>query len=195
MSVISAGILLFMVLDPFGNIPLFLSVLEAVPRERRRKVVARELLIALSILVAFLFVGPHFLRLLGISAPTLRIAGGVILFLIAIKMIFGATEQMFKGTPDGEPLIVPLAVPLVAGPSATATILVLMGQEPNRWPEWLLALFLAWICNAGILLLSTKLADLMGRRGLYAIERLMGLILTAISVEMLLQGIRTVFEN
>lgn len=195
MSLISAGILLFMVLDPFGNIPFFLSVLEAVPKERRRKVVIRELLIALLILLAFLFVGPHFLRLLQISASSLRIAGGVILFLIAVKMIFGATEQIFKGTPEGEPLIVPLAVPLVAGPSATATILVLMGQEPGRWPEWLLALFLAWMCNACILLVSTKLADLMGKRGLYAIERLMGLILTAVSVEMLLQGIRTVFEN
>jgi multiple antibiotic resistance protein len=195
MSLISAGILLFMVLDPFGNIPFFLSVLEVVPRERRRKVVMRELLIALIILIAFLFVGPHFLKLLRISAPALRIAGGVILFLIAIRMIFGATEQMFKGTPGGEPLIVPLAVPLVAGPSAAATVLVLMGQEPDRWPEWLLALILAWIFNAGILLLSTKLADLMGRRGLYAIERLMGLILTAISVEMLLHGFRTVFKN
>jgi len=195
MSVISAGILLFMVMDPFGNTPLFLSVLEAVPMERRRRVVLRELLIALLILILFLFVGPHFLMALHISEPSLRIAGGIILFLIAIKMIFGGTDQMFKGTPERDPLIVPLAVPYVAGPSASATVLLLVGQEPSRWPEWLLSLFLAWMGTAVILLFSTKLAGFLGRRGLCAIERLMGLILTAISVEMLMQGIRTVFDR
>jgi MarC family membrane protein len=195
MTLISATILLFMVLDPFGNIPLFLSVLAVVPKQKRRRVVMRELLIALLILIAFFFAGPYFLEMLQISAPALRIAGGIILFLIALKMIFGAVEHMFGDTPEGEPLIVPLAVPCVAGPSAVATILLLVGQEPNRWPEWLLSLFLAWISCAVILMGSTKLADFMGRRGLYAIERLMGLLLTAIAIEMLLQGIHAVMEG
>ncbi len=190
MSVISACILLFMVMDPFGNIPFFLSVLKTVPKERRKRVITRELLIALLILMVFLFLGPYFLGVLRISESSLRIAGGIVLFLIAIKMIFGGTQEMFKGTPEGEPLIVPLAVPAIAGPSTVATILLLVAQEPSRWPEWLLSLCLAWLSTALILLSSTELARLLGERGLTAIERLMGLILTAISVEMFLQGIR-----
>jgi multiple antibiotic resistance protein len=190
MSIISACLLLFMVMDPFGNTPFFLSVLKTVPKERRKRVIIRELLIALLILMVFLFVGPYFLRVLQISEPSVRIAGGLVLFLIALKMIFGGTQEMFKGTPEGEPLIVPLAVPAIAGPSTVATILLLVGQEPGRWPEWLLSLCLAWLSTAVILLSSTELARFLGERGLTAIERLMGLILTAISVEMFLQGIR-----
>jgi multiple antibiotic resistance protein len=190
MSVISACILLFMVMDPFGNIPFFLSVLKTVPEERRRRVITRELLIALLILVVFLFLGPYFLGVLQISESSLRIAGGIVLFLIAIKMIFGETQEMFKGTPEGEPLVVPLAVPAIAGPSTVATILLLVAQEPSHWPEWLLSLSLAWLSTALILLSSTELARFLGARGLTAVGRLMGLILTAISVEMFLQGIR-----
>ena len=191
MSVISACILLFMVMDPFGNTPFFLSILKTFPKERQKRVIIRELLIALLILMVFLFVGPYFLRVLQISEPSLRIAGGLVLFLIAIKMIFGETQEMFKGTPEGEPLIVPLAVPAIAGPSTVATILILVGQEPSRWPAWLLSLSLAWLSTAVILLSSTELARFLGERGLTAIERLMGLILTAISVEMFLKGVHT----
>jgi multiple antibiotic resistance protein len=190
MSILSACILLFLVMDPFGNIPFFLSVLKTIPKERRKRVIIRELLIALLVLMGFLFVGPYFLRVMQISEPSLRIAGGLVLFLIAIKMIFGGTQEMFKGTPEGEPLIVPLAVPAIAGPSTVATILLLVGQEPSRWPEWLLSLCLAWLSAAVILLSSTELARFLGERVLTAIERLMGLILTAISVEMFLLGIR-----
>ena len=190
MSIISAYILLLMVMDPFGNTPLFLSVLKVVPEEKRKRVIIRELLIALLILIMFLFVGQYLLAALQISQSSLRIAGGIILFLIAIKMIFGRTEDIIKGNPDVEPLIVPLAVPAIAGPSAAATILFLVGQEPERWPAWLLSLCLAWLSTAVVLLFSTKLARLLGERGLSAIERLMGLILTAISVEMFLQGMR-----
>lgn len=190
MSIISACILLFMVMDPFGNTPFFLSVLKTLPKERQKRVIIRELLIALVILTAFLFAGPYFLRVLQISEPSLRMAGGLILFLIALKMIFGGTQEMFKGTPEGEPLIVPLAVPAIAGPSTIATILLLVGQEPGRWPEWLLSLGLAWFTGALILLSSIELARFLGERVLMAIERLMGLILTAISVEMFLKGIR-----
>ncbi len=189
MSTVAASILLFVVIDPFGNIPLFLSVLDAVPAERRRKVVARELSIALLVLVAFLFAGPSLLAALQITQPSLRIGGGIILLLIAIKMVFGGTGQMFKEMPEGEPMIVPLAVPSIAGPSAIATVLLLAGQEPGRWPAWLLAIFLAWLATAAILLSATTLASLLGKRGLCAIERLMGLLLTAVAVEMFLDGV------
>ncbi|MFO7962531.1 MAG: MarC family protein [Desulfobacterales bacterium] len=194
MTVVSAAILLFLVMDPFGNIPVFMSILKLVPPERRQRIIFRELLIALFVLVVFLFAGPYFLNIMHISEPSLRIAGGIVLFLIAIKMVFGEMESMFKGSPQGEPLIVPLAVPAIAGPSAMGTILLLMGREPSRLPEWMLSLFLAWLASAVILLLSSKLYRILGEKVLNAVESLMGLILTAISVELLLQGIRTVFE-
>ena len=191
MSIMSVSILLFMVMDPFGNVPFFVSALDGVAAERRRRVMIRELLVALAILSACLFVGPFFMKSMQVSEPSLRIAGGIILFLIAMKMVFGGADELFKDAPDGEPFVVPLAVPYLAGPSAIATLMVLVGQEPDRWPAWLTALFIAWAAAAVILLASTRLAKLLGKRALYAIERLMGLILTALSVEMVLVGIRT----
>ena len=193
MTLISATILLFLVMDPFGNVPLFVSTLEVVLVARRRKLVVRELLIAFAILLVFLFFGPSILAVLQISPSSLRIAGGIILFLIAIKMVFGGVDKMFTDTPSGEPFIVPLAVPYIAGPSTIATILLLVGQHPGRWPEWLLALALASLANATILLLATRIIPWLGKRGLCAMERLMGLLLTAVAVEMFLGGIRLAF--
>lgn len=195
MTILSAAILLFVVMDAFGNMPLFVTVLETLPEERRKKVLLRELLIALVILIASIFLGPLLMKALHISAPSLGIAGGIILFMIAIKMVFGGTEQMFKGTLEGEPLIVPLAVPYLAGPSAVATILLLVGQEPGRWADWLLSLVIAWAATSFVLMFSMKLSAILGKKVLCAIERLMGLMLTAISIEMLINGIRTVFEH
>jgi len=188
MTVLSAGILLFMVMDPFGNIPMFLSVLGGVAPERRQKVAARELLIALSVLVVFFLGGRPLLNLLQISQPSLYIAGGIILLLIAVRMIFVMPQEIFPGSLDGEPLIVPLAVPSVAGPSAVATVLIIRAQQPERWPEWLLALFGAWLATSVILLLASRLERILRKRGLIALQRLMGLILTTIAVEMFLTG-------
>lgn len=193
MTFLSATILLFVVMDAFGNMPLFANTLAAVPPQRRQRLVLRELLIAFAILVAFLFLGPYLMVALQISSSSLRIAGGIILFLIAIKMVFGGSQELFTETPVGEPFIVPLAVPYVAGPSTTATVLLLVGQDPGRWPEWLLALTLASLVNAAILLLATRLIPLLGARVLCAIERLMGLLLTAVAVEMFLGGLRLAF--
>jgi len=195
MSFFSAGILLFLVMDPFGNVPFFLCVLKEVPIEKRQKVIARELLIALLVLFMFLLVGPYLLKFLQISESSLRIAGGIILFLIAIKMIFGQMGELLHDIPDGEPFIVPLAIPSIAGPSAIATVLLLVGQEPDRSLEWALSLFLAWASSAVILLFSSKLLNILGDKGLSAVERLMGLVLTTVSVEMLLQGFRLFFNN
>lgn len=180
-------------MDAFGNLPLFVSALDAVPEKRRQRVIARELLFAFIILVFFLFVGPYIVAALQLSYSSLRIAGGIILFLIAVKMVFGGAQKLFTDTPAGEPFIVPLAVPYVAGPSAIATVLLLVGQYPTRWPEWLLAITLASLANAAILLAAPRLIPLLGTRGLFAMERLMGLLLTAVAVEMLLGGIRTAF--
>ena len=190
MSVVSAFVLLFFVMDAFGNIPLFLAALAPVEPARRRRVVVRELLIALGVLVVFLFAGPSVLETLGISERSLSIAGGIILFLIALRMIFPQQHGTMAEEPvDAEPFVVPLAIPFVAGPSAMASVMLLVSREPLRWPEWLAALVLAWAATAAILLLAPRLARVLGRRGLIAIERLMGMVLTALAVEMVVRGV------
>ncbi len=193
MSVYSAAVLLFLVFDPLGNIPVFSCVLSKIDPARHRKIILRELLLALAILVVFLFFGRHILALLEISQSSLGIAGGIILFMIAIKMVFAGSEQIFDNTTDDGPFIVPLAVPLIAGPSAIATVILLMAKDPTRWPEWLLALFCAWLGSGSLLLFSGRLSEVLGDRVLKAIERLMGMILTAVAVEMFVKGIRTAF--
>ncbi|MCL4812588.1 MAG: NAAT family transporter [Vicinamibacteraceae bacterium] len=190
MTTASAAILLFLVMDPLGNLPLFLSALQSVPSARQLRVVARELVIAYVLLAAFLFTGPFLLGFLHISQQALTIAGGIVLFLIALRMVFPSTERPLNETLDGEPFIVPLAIPYVAGPSTLATVLLLMSREPGRWPEWLVALTVAWAAGAVILLLGSRLSRLLGPRGLIAMERLMGMVLVAVAVEMFLQGLR-----
>jgi small neutral amino acid transporter SnatA (MarC family) len=152
-------------------------------------VIAREWLIALAVLLAFLLFGEHLLRLLGLSEPSLSIAGGVILFLIALRMIFHTDQNVFGPAPGGEPLIVPLAIPAMAGPGAMATVIVLASRAPARMFEWVGALACAMLVTLAIFLFADRLARLLGERALMAVERLMGLILTAFAVEMLLRGI------
>lgn len=189
METLAAAVTLFLIMDPLGNIPIFLSVLSRVPAERRRRVLIRELLIALAIMLAFLFLGPAFLHLLGLSPEAIAIGGGLVLMIIAIRMIFPSRGGvMGDDGSDEEPLIVPLAVPLVAGPSLLATLVLLAETGPERSGDWLLALTGAWGATAAILLASPWLYSLLGSRGLKAIERLMGMILVSISVQMLLDG-------
>jgi len=187
MTLISAALLLFLVMDPLGNIPLYLAALKNVEAARRTKVIIRELLIALLVMVIFLFSGQAFLSALHISEPALTVTGGVILFLIALKMIFPQPNR--DNVSKDEPFIVPLAIPYVAGPSALATLLLIMNGEPERWPDWLAALFLAWGLTGIILVCAAPLAKALRNRGLIAIERLMGMILIAISIQMLMDGI------
>ncbi len=192
MTLWSAALLLFLVMDPVGNVPIFVSVLGNVEPARRGRIVFREMLIALAILLAFLFAGQFLLHLMGISEAALEIAGGILLFLIAIKMVFPqGHHQGFEDDFGGEPLIVPLAVPMVAGPSAIATVLVILGRDPGRWPEWLVSLLVAWSASCIILVSAAKLSRRLGKRGLIAMERLMGMIVVAIGVEMIVRGVRT----
>jgi MarC family membrane protein len=191
MTVFSAGLLLFLVMDPFGNIILFVTALKSVEPARRKRVVLRELLIALFVLLAFLFGGRYILAMLSITEPSLTIAGGIILFIIALKMIFPNPLYGMKEEIDGEPFIVPLAIPYVAGPSAMASVLLITSQEPHRWLDWLVALVLAWGLTAIIIFFSTALSRFLGERGLVALERLMGMVLTAIAVQMFLDGLKS----
>jgi MarC family membrane protein len=190
MTLTSAAILLFFVMDPIGNIPLFLAALRPVEPQRRLPVVGRELLIAYVILVAFLFAGRSLLAALSISEPALTIAGAILLFLIAVKMIFPAAHGSLGEQIEGEPFVVPLAVPYVAGPSALATVLLMTSREPGRQFDWLLAITLAWAASAAILLAGARLAAVLGDKGITAIERLMGMGLVAAAVQMFLDGIQ-----
>lgn len=181
-------------MDPLGNIPLFLTALKNVAPARRLKVIVRELFIALTVMIVFLFSGQAFLSALHISEPALTATGGVILFLIALKMIFPADNSNHKPTEE-EPFIVPLAIPYIAGPSALATLLLIMNGEPERWPEWLAALFAAWFASGLILICAGPLAKVLRNRGLIAIERLMGMVLVAIAIQMLMNGIAQFIEQ
>jgi small neutral amino acid transporter SnatA (MarC family) len=136
MTIASAIILLFLVIDPFGNVPFFVAALKDVDPTRRRAVVVRELLIAYFVMVVFLFAGQPLLRVLGISGPALTIAGGVILFLIALRMVFPMRGRSLQEDLQGEPFIVPLAIPYIAGPSVLAVEVLLMSDEPTRWPVY-----------------------------------------------------------
>ena len=188
-NALSAGILLFLIMDPLGNIPLFLSLLKNVAPRRRRWVLVRELLIALCVLFAFLLGGGFILRVLQLKQESVSIAGGLVLFLIGVRMIFPPKEGLFGETGGGEPFIVPMAIPSVAGPSTMAALLLLANQQPGRLGAWSLALFAAWLGTAAILLSSTYLFRWLGEQVLTALERLMGMLLVALSVQMFLGGV------
>ena len=192
MTTFSAAILLFFVMDPIGNIPLFLAALKPVDPVRRFRVVGRELLIAYALLVAFLFVGRPLLSMLAISEPALTIAGGIVLFLIALRMVFPAEHGKLGEDIDGEPFVVPLAVPYIAGPSALATVLLMTSRDPARRADWFFALSAAWLASAVILLLGARLSQFLGAKGITAIERLMGMGLVASAVQMFLDGVEKV---
>ena len=188
-SFISAVVILLLVMDPVGNIPLFVSVLRKVEAPRRARVILRECLIAFAVLMLFVFFGGTILGVLGLSDAALGIAGGLILFLVALRMIFRHPEGIFGDTAGAEPFIVPLATPAIAGPAAIATVMLLVSRAPQRLLEWCLAVAIAMLVTVAVLTAAERIAKLAGERGLLAFERLMGLILTAIAVEMLLRGI------
>ena len=196
MSFLSTTILLFLVIDPIGDIPIFLAALRNVPEERRGQIVLRECLIGFGVLVIFMFFGQFFLDVLHLSITSLGISGGIILFLIALRMIFPTSDQIFGETDaGGGPLLFPLAIPTIAGPSALATVLLLVSRNPAEFWIDMGALATAMAFGTAILVSAGRIAVLVGRRVMTAAERLMGLILTAVAVEMLLQGIRAFLRS
>jgi MarC family membrane protein len=186
---VSATILLLLITDPLGNIPLFISCLRGVAKRRRAVVILREVAIAFVILLVFMVAGNSFLRMMGLTDTSLRIGGGIVLFLIALRMIFPHPGGLFGSDKGGEPLIVPLAIPALAGPSALATVMLLSSQAPGKTLEWIAALTVTMIVCAIVLVLAERIEALLGERVVTAFERLMGLVLVAISVEMILGGI------
>jgi small neutral amino acid transporter SnatA (MarC family) len=192
----SATILLLLITDPLGNISVFVNSLRAVPPERRSRVILREVLIAFGLLLSFMFVGQSFLKAMSLSDVSLQIGGAVVLFLIALRMVFPPPPPPQDSlVPLAEPLIVPLAIPALAGPSAMATVLLLVSQAPERRMEWVAALTVTMAVCAVVLLLAERLQRVVGLRVVSAFERLMGLILVSISVEMLIRGLKSLAQS
>ncbi|OLQ93698.1 hypothetical protein BIY21_11315 [Vibrio ponticus] len=191
MDILSAATLLFLIMDPLGNLPIVLSILKHLEPKRRRIVLIRELFFALAILLLFLFAGKSIMAFLHVQPETLSISGGIILFIIAIKMIFPAAGSVTGLAAGEEPFIVPMAIPMLAGPSVIATILLLSSQHPNNLLELSGAVVLAWTATFVILMFSGILHRLLGERGLKAVERLMGLLLVMISTQMFLDGMKS----
>lgn len=190
MTLLSASLLFFLVLDPLGNILFFIALLKNVDKTRRRAVIFRECVIALVVIAIFLFLGKFILDLLGISRTALQLSSGIILFLISIKMIFPINEYELTGKiPEGEPFIFPLAVPLLAGPSVIGTAVIMTSKDPGRPLFWFTAVCIAWLASTVILVSSGFLSSLLKEKALIAIERLMGLILTTVAVQMFIDGI------
>jgi multiple antibiotic resistance protein len=193
-DVSAAVITLLLIMDPVGNIPPFLSVLKTVPANRRRIVLVREILLAYGVLLVFLFLGNYLLRFLRLEQETLSIAGGIVLFLIALRMIFPREGGMAGEPLEGEPFLVPLAIPLFAGPSTLAALLLLQRSSPGDTGLLLIAVTIAWAIGGTILLSSTFFYRLLRERGLIAIERLMGMLLVMVAVQMLVNGLKTLLR-
>ncbi|MFA3791510.1 YhgN family NAAT transporter [Aliiglaciecola sp. SL4] len=194
MDIWSAAVMLFLIMDPLGNLPIFMSILKSIEPKRRRKVLARELILSLLIMFIFLFSGQAVLDFLNVKQQAVSIAGGIILFLIAIRMIFPNKGSHDDDVSEQEPFIVPLAIPMIAGPSLLAALILLANQDPLRMFDWSLALFSAWAVSASILLFSGVFFKILGERGLIAIERLMGMILIMLSIQMFLDGVGNYFS-
>jgi MarC family membrane protein len=190
---LSAFILLLLVLDPFGSLPIFISILGGVLPERRTRVAVREVVIAFAALHPYMVAGQGFLALMHLSERSLEVAGGVILIIIAIRMIFGGGEIYGADVRGREPFIFPLAVPLLAGPSAMATVLLLASRQPDRMAQWIGALTAAMAVSGVVLLAADRIRRVLGSQMVAAVEKLMGLVLTAIATEMILAGLKRYF--
>jgi multiple antibiotic resistance protein len=193
-DIATAAATLFFVMDPLGNIPVFNSVLSRFEPRRRATITARELVIALVIMLVLLLAGTPILNFLGLTQPSLNIAGGVLLFIIALRMIFPQRGKEVA-SPTDEPFIVPLAMPMVAGPSTIAMLLLLSSTEPARIWEWCTALVIAWAIATVLLTASPFLLRVLGDRGLRALERLMGMLLVLLATQMLLNGVREFVQS
>jgi MarC family membrane protein len=193
-SFLSALVLLLLVLDPLGSLPIFVSVMQTVEPARRTRVALRESAIAFGVLALFMVGGHGFLSLMRLSERSLEVAGGVILGIIAMRMIFAGGGEVYASQgPPREPFIFPLAVPLLAGPSAMATVLLLASRQPERTLDWMGALTVAMTVSGSVLLLADRIRKLLGPSVVSAIEKLMGLVLTAVAVEMVLAGLKRYF--
>lgn len=189
MTLFTLSIILFLIMDPLGNISSFLTLLKDLPKQKRRKIIIREMLIALAAMLLFNFLGEYIFYVLDISETTVKLASGAILFLVAIKILFPSIDSLRANLPEGEPFITPLAIPLIAGPSLLATIMLFAHLEPSQ-PTMLAAIFIAWLAAVIVLLLGSRLQRILGENGLMACERLMGMVLVMLAIQRFAEGIQ-----
>lgn len=188
MSLLSVAFSFFLLMDSIGNLPIFVALLKEIEPKRQKKIILRELVIALFVIVFFYFLGSIFLDLLGIKQAAVHIAGGIILFMISIRMVFPQKKELIKEKIKEEPFIVPMAIPLVAGPAILAAVMLYSHEDEYRWTV-LSAILISWLVSTIILYCATRITKILGTRGITACERLMGLILTLMAVQMFLQGV------
>ncbi len=193
MSTVEITLLLFLVIDPFGNLPAVLAVTGQATQQQYRLRLIREMLLAFLILLLFGAAGEQILGYLNLEYATLSVAGGVILFLISLKMIFKSTAEMFGESYDQDPILVPIAMPLLAGPSALTTVMILSTQQHVALLNLIVALLLVFLATGIIFLLGRHISNYLGLRGVRAMEKFMGLLLNLIAVNMILVGVKTFF--
>ncbi|NGX55703.1 MAG: hypothetical protein KR126chlam2_01342 [Chlamydiae bacterium] len=193
-NLLHTTLIFWIVLDPFANIPFFAALLKHLDPKRQRKVIWREMLIALGVMFGFFFFGQQFFQLFNISQPSLQITGGVILFIIALQLVFSKTFAHKTDKIPKEPFIVPLAIPSVAGPAILATISLYGGGVDGNNLVIFTAIVLSWLLLLPLVMLASLLKQIFGHRGLIALERLFGYILVLIAVQMALNGFVSVFK-
>ncbi len=189
-TILSAAVMLFFLMDPLGNIPVLLSVLSGIPPKRQRKIIVREVLMALVILLIFLVAGQPLLEFMHLQQEAVTISGGIILLIIGLRMIFPKPEGIMGHQPDGEPFLVPIAIPMIAGPSVLAMLILMTQSDPKGLSHWFISLLLAWGGSSLILIIAPQLIKILKRRGLLALEKLMGMILVMLAVQMFINGAR-----
>jgi len=190
----SLAVILFLIMDPMGNVSSYLSLVKGLTPKQQRLIVIREMLIALAAMLLFNSIGEYLFDILHVSEKTVRLASGVILFLCAIKILFPTLDSPRANLPQGEPFIVPLAIPLIAGPSLLATIMLFAHIEPDL-STMLYAIFAAWIASCLVLLNSNNLQKWLGTNGLIAAERLMGMVLVLLAIQRFLEGVQLVVKS
>ncbi len=188
-SFLTAFITLFLIVDPVGGIPAFTAALKNVDPKRVKIVILRECFIAFLLLALFAFFGRGFMSVLGLTQTALTIGGGLVLLIIALRMLFPSRVGVYGEMEDGEPYIFPIAMPMLAGPSALATVMILVNGAPGQIALWIVAIAVTMLCSAAIIICGDKIQKMIGRKATAAFERLMGLILVVIAVQMFLTGI------
>ncbi|WP_367670612.1 YhgN family NAAT transporter [Sodalis-like secondary symbiont of Drepanosiphum platanoidis] len=190
-KIISDIIFLLLIIDPLGNLPIFINILKNINYKRRFFIIIREMIFSLFIMFIFLFFGEKILFFLNLKNYVVSISGGIILFLIALKMIFLENKDKSIIKKNNEPFLVPIAIPLISGPSILSSLIIFSHNYSNNIKYVIFILFISWLIALIILLISNYLIKFLGKQGMIAIERIMGLILIMISIQMILNGIKS----
>lgn len=189
MSLFSLSLIFFIIIDPMGNLMSYRNLLQHVPEKRRFWVGLRELSIALAVMLLFNGIGEILFALLGFCESALRIASGIIIFLIALKILFPGEDAIRTHLPSGEPFVFPLAVPLLAGPGLLATIMLYAHLEPSQ-PHMIAAILLAWGASSLVFLFSSSFYKVLGENGLAAFERLTAMVLVLLAIQRVADGLQ-----